>query len=161
MVAKRGRRSPSKMSRVGSWKLSGAQSPRSAGKLTAGHGGRSPPIRLDNYVSNGSIYAYIIPGGFPGRILLDWFPKGGCKNTQSIVYYLKKTVTHMPASIHRVSGNRPSFFTANHAIARDCLKCFGVFHGTRNSVQCIGIQGKYHKYIISNSEWRFNTVCPC
>jgi len=99
MVAKRGRRSPSTMSRVGSWKLSGVQSPRSAGKLTAGHGGRSPPIRLDNYVSNGSIYAYIIPGGFPGRILLDWFPKGGCKNTQSIVYYLKKN-SHSHACIN-------------------------------------------------------------
>ena len=99
MVAKRGRRSPSTMSRVGSWKLSMVQSPRSAGKLTAGHGRRSPPIRLDNYVSNGSIYAYIIPGGFPGRILLDWFPKGGCKNTQSIVYYLKKN-SHSHACIN-------------------------------------------------------------
>ena len=45
-----------------------------------------------------------------------------------------------------------------YATAHDCIKCFRVLHRALYSVQCTGVQGKYHKYIIGNDEWRYNAV---
>ena len=59
------------------------------------------------------------------------------------------------------SGERFYFFTLWYAHALDSIKCFWVFHYTLYTIQCTGVQGKYHKYIIGNSEWCYDTVFPC